>query len=240
MKEWFKIGIITGLIISSFGCSKEQCLEGDEYPRGTERSLGYFTEVNANLSAIVELIQDTSAKTPFAELVIEENLQTHLATHIANEVLYISLDYCFSSHSDIVIRVHYDTLKAITVSGPTDIVTKTLMAPDLLTLNINSTGKIDVLTDAKDVTVNINGTGEVLLNGQVKTLYINHNNSGSINSYQAMVNTVYGNMNGTGNSYVRVRDTLISTILGSGNFYYKGYPEIFENNTGTGTLIDDN
>ena len=240
MKEWVKIGLIVGLITSIYSCNKEKCIDGDEYPRGSERSLEYFTEVNADLSAVVELIQDTSSKTPYVELIIEENLETHLSTKVTNEVLNISLGYCFSKHNDIIIKVHYDTLKAITVSGPTDIISKTIMTPDILTLNLNSTGKIDIVTDAKTITANINGTGTILINGQVETLYINHNGSGSLKSYQAMINTVYGNMNGTGNSYVRVQDTLNSTILGAGNIYYKGFPKIFESSTGTGKVIEDN
>ena len=239
MNKLVFIFILSVLGLTS-SCGKGDCLDGDEYPRGAERKLEPFTEVRANLSAIIELVQDTSKKTPFVELIVEENVQTHLATTVSNGVLDISLGFCFSSHKDIVVRVHYDSLNTITVNGPSDIISKTKIVQDDLTLNINSSGSIDITTDVKNITSNISGTGLIKINGQIVNHTINHNNSGSVNTYQTMTQNVFANMNGSGNIYVRVQDSISANITNSGSIYFKGRPNTSTVITGTGKLIDDN
>ncbi len=215
-------------------------MDGDEYPRGAIRELPDFSAINVNLSAVVELIADTSQNTPFVEIVVEENLETHLATTVINDTLEISLGFCFSSHANILIRVHYDTLNTITVSGPGDIVSKTKMLQDQLTLNIRSSGDIDLTTDLKHLITNINGTGVVKINGQLKKHTINHNNSGTINTYQAMTDIVFATINSTGNSYLRVKKVLNVNLNNSGNLYYKGNPIINDTIISSGELVNDN
>lgn len=227
-----------GLGFSS--CKKKQCIDGDAYPRGVERELPSFTAVNVHLSGIVELIQDTAKKTPFVELIVEENLETHLATKVTNDTLDISLGFCFSNHSDIIVRVHYDSLNTLTVSGPGDIISKTKMVQDELTLNIRSSGDIDLTTDIKNLTTNIEGTGLVKINGQIEFHQINHRNSGNINTYQAMTDSVIANMNGTGNAYLRVKNHLKADLSNKGDLYYKGFPFVDSNVTSSGKLINDN
>ena len=228
------------LLIGLTSCKKDRCLNGDEYPKGTHRELAPFSAINVNLSAIVELIQDTASNVPFVELITEENVQSYLATSVVNETLNITLNQCFSNHYEIKIKVHYDSLNIITTSGPGDIISKTLIKQDKLTLNIESSGKINLTTDVKNLTSNINGTGSIIINGQINHHLINHFNSGSINTYQAITNTVEANMNGTGSHYLRIKKHITANIFNSGNIYYKGNPTIKENNTGSGLLINDN
>jgi hypothetical protein len=209
-------------------------------PKGSVRNLPPFSAINVNLSAIVEIIQDTGANVPYVEIIAEENLETHLSTTVTNDILNISLGFCFSKHAEITLKVHYDTLHTMTISGPGDLISKTIMTQDDLTLNIKSSGMMDLTTDVKNLISNIEGTGSIVLNGQVEYHLINHNNSGSINSYQAMTDSVVANMNGTGNNYVRVKRDLTANIFNSGNLYFKGFPTLQSNITGSGELIDAN
>lgn len=231
------IAFFSVIFMGTISCTKDQCKDGDEYPRGAIRQLEPFTAINVNLSAIVELIHDT---THYVELVVEENLETHLSTRIINDTLDISLGFCFNNHAEILIKVHYDSLNTLSIDGPGDILSKTILTQDHLTLNIRSSGDMNLTTNIKNLVTNINGTGIVYLNGQVAYHLINHNSSGTVNSYQAMTDSVVVHLNSTGGVYVRTQKDLTANIAGSGNVYYKGRPLIIENITGTGKLIDEN
>ncbi|MGB0391560.1 MAG: GIN domain-containing protein [Salibacteraceae bacterium] len=237
MRNQLFIGIIFLFALGFSSCKKEQCLDGDEYPRGAVREVPPFKALNVNLSAIVEIVKDTTQK---VELIVEENLETHITTSVLKDTLNIGLGFCFSSHAEITIRVHYDTLNTITVNGPTDVVSKSIMTQDDLTLNVNSSGNIALTTNLKNLVTNINGTGLVSLNGQVKYHLINHNGSGAVNSYQAMTDSVVTYMNGSGNNYLRVKKDLTAFINNSGDLFYKGNPQINGTITGSGEIIDDN
>ncbi len=231
------IAFLSILLLGLSSCRKDQCKDGDEYPRGAIRTLAPFTAINVNLSAIVELIQDT---THYVELVVEENLETHLATRIINDTLDLSLGFCFNNHAEILIKVHFDSLNTISIDGPGDIVSKSKLSQNDLTLNIRSSGDMDLTTDIKNLITNINGTGIVTLNGQVHHHLIHHNGSGSVNTYQAMTDSVIVNLNNTGGVYVRVKNSLTATISNSGNIYYKGRPTLTNNITGSGEVISEN
>lgn len=237
MKKLQFIGLFILFGVSFSSCNKDDCLEGDQYPRGAVRALEPFNAIDLKLSGVVELVSDTST---YIEIVVEENLETHLSTNINNEVLTIALGYCFSSHADILLRVHYDTLNTITVSGPGDVVSKSIMLQDNLTLHVKSSGNINITANAKNVQSIIDGTGLITINGQVSKHTITHNNSGNVNTYQAATDTAIVNMNGNGNAYLRVSKDLNVSILGNGSVYYKGFPDITENITGTGLLVDEN
>lgn len=240
MKKIYFFILLSFVSLGFSSCKKKQCIDGDQYPRGVMRTLPPFTAVNVHFSGIVELVKDTAKETPFVELIVEENLQTHLATEVINDTLDISLGFCFSNHSEIIVRVHYDTLNTLTVSGPGDIISKGKMVQDDLTLNIRSSGDIDLTTDIKNLTTNINGTGEVRINGQIEYHNIIHQNSGNINTYQAMTDSVVANITGSGNAYLRIQRHLTLDLSGKGDLYYKGFPYINSNITGSGKLINDN
>jgi hypothetical protein len=237
MKKLGFIGLFILLGVSFNSCNKEDCLEGDNYPRGAVRVLEPFNAIDVKLSAIVELVSDT---TTFVEIVVEENLETHLSTNVNNEVLTIALGFCFSNHSDIVLRVHYDTLNTITVSGPGDVFSKTIMQQDELKLHVLSSGNINITANAKNVNSIIDGTGVITINGQVSKHTITHNNSGNVNTYQTATDTAIVNLMGNGNAYLRVSKDLNVTIQGNGSVFYKGFPDITENITGKGMLVDEN
>jgi hypothetical protein len=234
------ITILLFLLLGITSCKKEQCLDGDGYPKGTERSLPEFTAVNINLSAVVELIQDTSSKVPYVELIVEENLETHLSTTVVKDTLNISLGFCFSSHADILIRVHYDSLNTIIVSGSGDVYSKSLIKQNDLKLDVRGRGEINLTTDVQNLFSTISGTGKVILNGQVRNHRINHTGSGSVNSYQAMTENVITNISGSGNNYLRVQKNLEANLSGKGNVYYKGNPIITGVVTSEGEVVDDN
>lgn len=235
-----KLGLIAISLVIGFNfisCSKETCMDGDGYPRAVVRELEDFKAVNVRLSAVVELVSDTA---PFVEMVLEENVEPHIATVVINETLDISLGFCFSSHANIKIRVHYDSLNTIITSGPGDVFSKTIMLQDDLNLLVNSSGDINITTNLENLHSTIKGTGIISVNGQIKNHFINHNNSGTINTYQAVTDSVIVDGSGTGNCYLRVSNSLTANLSGKGSLFYKGHPDVTENNTGTGKLINDN
>lgn len=237
MKNSVYIVFLFTLLALIGSCKKEQCLDGDQYTKGSRREVPPFHSINVNLSAIVEIVHDTA---PLVEFIVEENVEQHISTAVVNDTLNIALGFCFNSHADITIRVHYDTLNSITISGPGDVVSKSILTQDDLTVNINASGDAYLTTNMKNLITNINGPGIVTLNGQVGYHVINHTNSGTVNSYQASTDSVLANMTGTGNNYLRVKNHLTADISGSGDLYYKGNPIVSENITGTGIVINDN
>ncbi len=212
-------------------------MDGDGYPRMVTRTLSEFKAVNVKLSAVVELVSDTA---PSVELVVEENVEPHIVTTVVNETLDISLGFCFSSHADIKIRVHYDTLNTIITSGPGDVFSKTIMRQNDLNLIVNSSGDINLTTNLRNLNSTIKGTGAIAINGQVKTHIINHANSGTVNTYQSVTDSAIVNSTGNGNCYLRVFNSLTTNLSSNGSVFYKGHPKITENITGKGKLVDAN
>jgi len=229
---------VFGALLSTSSCNKDECLDGNKYRVGSTRIVDPFTAIDVKLSAVVELIHDTNA--PFIEFVVEGNLEQYIATPVSNNTLSISLDACFSEHENIVIKVHYDSLNTIIVSGPGDVKSNAIIVQDSLNLQIKSTGDILLTTDIQTINSSIEGTGDIFINGQINTHNIDINNSGSVNTYQAMIQDAVVNSTGSGNIYIRVKNSIKGTLANSGNLYYKRFPTINVVESSTGKVIDDN
>lgn len=238
-KHIIYVGLVA-LCAMSVSCKKEDCLKGNEFVQKHERNVDDFTAVSANLSAQVELVPDTSFKTPFVEIIAESNVAEHISTVVNNGELQISLGFCFEQHKDIRLIVHYDSLNTITVKGPTDISSSLLMRQKELTLINQSSGTINVNVHAQDLHTEINGSGHVYINGQVQNHYSQISGSGKLHGYNCYVTHHQTKTTGSGYTYTRAMFTLDAQISGSGNIYYKGFPQITDTITGSGQLINAN
>ena len=224
-------------ILGIESCNKDKCLTGNEYRVGVNREVENFTEIDVKLSAVIELIKDS---TPYIEFVVEGNLEQYIATPVIDSVLTISLSDCFKEHQNIVIKVHYDTLHTITISGPGDVKSSQIMEQDSMNLHIKSTGDIALTSNIKNLYTVINGTGNVTINGQIENHTVEINNSGGVGTYQAMTQTATINSTGSGNMYLRVKNSITGSLTNSGNIYYKRNPIVNVVVSGTGKVIDDN
>jgi hypothetical protein len=221
-------------------CSKDKCLTGDEYRIGKERQVDPFTGIDVNLSAVVELVHDTSDKAPFVEFIVEGNLEEYIATPVVDGTLKIYLSSCFDQHEDIIIRVHYDTLYSISVSGPGDVQSTNILTEDSLELYVYSSGSIFLTTDIETVKSVVDGSGLITFNGQINRHDVTINGSGSVQSYNAMTLESNVSLNGSGSAFLRVRNQITGIMTGTGDLHFKNFPAITVNNLGTGAIISDN
>ncbi len=227
------------VIALPYSC-KEKCIKGDGFRKGFERNVAPFIRVDLQISATVNLVEDTSEIPAPIVVSAESNIADHIVTDVKDSTLRIFFDGCIENHNDIIITVPYRTLASLTVSGSGDYNTERIIEQDSLSVIINGSGTANLTVKTGFLTCEISGNGKANISGAIDTLFVVNNSNGVYNGYENL--TIYGDVinNSSGKIYVRIRDLLSVRINGSGNVYFKDHPVIDSTLTGSGKLINDN
>lgn len=83
------------------------------------------------------------------------------------------------------------------------------------------------------------GNGNVTVNDSwlQENFILNLNGNGSFSGYSFSVKSCEVNITGTGNCEISVDEVLDVTIDGTGNVYYMGFPSVYSDIAGTGSVI---
>ncbi|MCB0602545.1 MAG: DUF2807 domain-containing protein [Saprospiraceae bacterium] len=138
----------------------------------------------------------------------------------------------------------YVTLPAVEylgVASSGDIISEnTIKGRNILRVDVQGSGDIDLGLDIRELRLEIDASGDVYLEGyadrQRAVLY----GSGNYHGYLLSTDQSTVGIHGSGNAEIYAYHQLDAVIRGSGNIYYQGFPYVYYDITGTGDLYDMN
>ncbi len=220
MKNLFVILVIVSIF--SQGCKEEDlCLIGSGTVK--EYQLGIDDFENISLYGPVNL-RITQAADFEVMVQAEAEIFSELSYEVKNGTLEIGFKEnvtCFETDFGVWVNVTVPTIKNISSSGVSDIVS-------VGDLNLNQ------------LTIDVSGTANLALSGQVadQTLKV----SGVLNAknFELQTSNTSIDVSGSGDFEVSCADNLDIDVSGFANVYYKGNPSISQDISGTLNLIDAN
>ena len=248
---------ITALAISLTSCTSYV----DSYPcadgvgeRVTEiRELSAFNRIVVNLPADVYLHQDENAR---VEITAQENIIETISNEVTDETLSLKNSSCLNTYKTIRVDVYTNQLSMLEVQGSGDVYSDDVFrAEEQLTLNIESSGSMEIQAEAPRIDIGIMGSGDVVLDGssrEVNTFIYGSGDltmrgntdmhtlkvegSGNARAFELETMETHIDITGSGDCEVFAQDKLDVLIQGSGNVYYKGTPVLEVTITGTGEV----
>lgn len=216
------------------------CINGSGAIITETRTISEFNEIRSISSADVFYTQaDTFS------IIVEayENLMPVIKTSVSGDVLEISVKGCISSVGKINVYITAPQLFEVSNTGSGELrIAELFTTTDFYISNTGSGGIYISDFYADYVETTITGSGNVGLKGDGTCTKqdILITGSGDLDVGYFITNKAIIKTTGSGDCRLHVLEVLDATITGSGSIYYKGYPEIYEKNTGSGNLISGN
>lgn len=203
------------------------------------RKLDMFTKVSLRTSANVYLTQGNTQK---VEVSGKKSDLERLETKVKDGKLIID-DFNknswgnWSGLSNVDIYITVKDLKALSVAGSGDMISKNKFKCDDLDISVAGSGDLEFEVDAKDVAISIAGSGSVLLRGSSETNKVSIAGSGKLDAEDMESISYRISIAGSGKCKVHAKDEITSKISGSGSIYYKGNPSKINNSSaGSGKI----
>ena len=129
----------------------------------------------------------------------------------------------------IIIKLSSSRLQRINISGSGDVVMKSNNDSPSFEYNINGSGDLKAMVDAKNCKGSINGSGDAQINGKAEEFDLSINGSGDVKAYDFSCTSVNVKIAGSGDAQVQATENLDVKISGSGDVSYKGNPKTVNN-----------
>jgi hypothetical protein len=217
------------LCISS--CTKTYTGEGEVVAES--RDMGTFSSIALNMHVLL-LVKDSTAHSCVVKA--QQNLQEVIITRLDGKTLVITNKGRIDSDRPIVIEVTMNQAESFEVNGSGKIQSTGTIKNDLIDLEVNGSGSLemDVVTDK--LTAAVSGAGTLNLTGSTNDFDVEISGSGNVNAFD--LNTLHSKskISGSGEINVNVSDKLRAQVNGSGKIYYKGNPEKSIHIEGSGSV----
>ncbi|MCU0352905.1 MAG: DUF2807 domain-containing protein [Cytophagales bacterium] len=222
------------LVLAATGCDYVRG-KGDTLSK--TRTVGGFTEIETRGSATVYLTQ--GAAEPI-RLEGQDNILDVFETFVHNDklILRVKPGVVLGRHETVRVYVTNPTLRAVRVSGSSDVVGQGVWDVDDFHAEISGSGKLEMaLRDAEDVDTDISGSGNIFLRGNSLTADVDVSGSGNVRAFDLTTNDANVRISGSGNCEMTVQQKLTARISGSGNVRYRGRPAVDSRVTGSGRVV---
>ena len=232
--KFFTLAVIGIAIVS--------CI-GNTAPSGNviqqERDLTDFSSIALAISADVYLSQANEFS---FRIEGDENFLQEVKTEMHGSTLKIRKDNMVSfgwNDAKIKIYITMPNVEGLYISGSGDIVAKSPITSNFLTLKVSGSGDISI----PNVTLNqlsatISGSGDLSLVGETaaNSANISVTGSGDVHFKGIVFDNVDVTVSGSGDAFVEVSKSLRARVSGSGDIVYSGNPNIDTKVSGSGTI----
>jgi Putative auto-transporter adhesin, head GIN domain len=172
-----------------------------------------------------------------------DNIVPLIKTYVRNGTLVIETDsgLTFGPSSSIkdnllTFTIVAKELTSLNISGLGDVQVETLATPSM-DINMSGAGRVlqnQITTD--NLNINLSGLGGVDISGQATTANINISGAGSVNAPDLQLQTANVGVSGLGGATLWVTDQLTGEISGAGSVSYYGNPQVSTNVSGAGNF----
>jgi carbon monoxide dehydrogenase subunit G len=218
--------LFSGILFASNLCAQQQ----------EERHVKGFDKISISISADLILTQGSDYK-----LVIEAKEKSDLGkvvTEVEGNKLKIKSKPGSWKINKVKVYVTLPELKALAISGSSDVRAEKTMETDEFSVAISGSGDVRFADlQANDLNIAISGSGDVKMAGHAKSsVRISTSGSGDVNVEGLETKNVHIAISGSGDARVFATETLNCKVSGSGDVYYKGGAQVNAKSTGSGSI----
>lgn len=199
-----------------------------------ERDLEVFNKIAVNTNAHV-IIQNSPSN--IVTLKAQQNILDIIVTRIDGKTLVITTKGNVISDEPIIIEAAMINPEAFEMNGSGEIKSSQPLSNEMLDLEVNGSGLIDLEVQVNKLTASVSGSGRLKLRGAVDDFKVQINGSGDVAALDLVAQTASATLNGSGEVGMNVVTRLKSTINGSGKIVYRGSPEIKNTINGSGSIV---
>ena len=244
----FKLVLVT-LTTLFWGCdftgndNDSDCLVGDGKNITKALDVNTFNKVSSSGSLKLKILK---GQTQSVKAIGDSNIIAMINTDVDSGLWKISLDTNCIKDMELTIEVTSPDLQEIGTSGSGTLeIVSVNSSTNALLLNGNGSGKIIIETmdsSIQSLTINASGSGGAIANQDIsidKTT-ISLNGSGNLQLFKISSDVTGITKSGSGNIEVTANKELRVEGSGSGDVKYKGTPNITQDMTGSGELVNAN
>jgi hypothetical protein len=222
MKKAVSTTLILVLVfsVSVFGQTRPK-VEGSGNVVKKERKASYFNKVNVS-TAIDLILTQGSGESITVEA--DDNLHEYIMTEIKDNTLSIYLEANVRKAEKMNVHVTMKDIEKIAATSAGDVVGKTVIRSNELTLVTSSAGDIDLDIDVRKLDCNISSAGDITLSGSTDELVAKLSSAGDLNAFDLTAKTGKVSVSSAGNAEINVTGKLWARSSSAGDIYFKGNP----------------
>lgn len=233
--------IIAASLIFMVSCEEEaiECMRVSGETETQKRTVHSFNKIFFNDVGNLHISQGNEQQVLFKG---QKSVLENLIVTVMEEELRVSLAQCFNGNDyQLDIFVTVPELTQVTMAGAGDLTTTgRIVADDITIIHSGVTNRFYFDVDADSLSTIVQGKGDVKIAGLANKHKILFSGAGQINAYELATKSTDILLSGRGDVFVNASEKLSATIKGVGNIHYRGNPEINQDISGTGKLINDN
>jgi hypothetical protein len=200
-----------------------------------ERSLPSFDQIEANGAYSIIISQGSQQ---VVEVEGDDNILPFISTRVRGGELEISNTRNYRTNTQIKVFITVPVLSSIELHGSGNIFGETVLSGDLLNIEVNGSGNVDLELDYIKLVVDSRGSGNFQLFGSVAEQEVELSGAGNYRAKALFSENCEIKISGSGNGEVTVENILEAEIRGSGNITYFGNPAFVDSSVnGSGGLI---
>lgn len=226
--------LATSLSGCHFGMGKK--VRGDGHQVTSTRNPGSFTGVDQKGSFDIIL---RNGPAPEVTIEAEENIASHIDTHIENNTLIIRTKdgFWLKPTTDIKIVVTAPSFTEVWSNGSGNITSESVIS-DSSSLVVGTRGSGDITLELRspEVKAESYGSGNIELTGETRKVVMESAGSGNLTADGLKSEDASIEINGSGNATANASKTLDVKVRGSGDVSYKGNPSIKSDIKGSGNI----
>lgn len=160
------------------------------------------------------------------QVTADDNVQEYILVESDGNTLTISMkgNTSLRNTKKIKIKVPFENLSELSLSGSGEIEGKDLIKSDLLKLSLSGSGEMQLNLETNSIVSELNGSGEMELTGNTKDFQIKATGSGDLDGKKLTSENAQISITGSGSSSINIKNSLTGEIQGSGSIYYGGNP----------------
>jgi len=206
------------------------------------RDLPSFNKLSLKISADVYLKQSSKQE---VKIEASERLLNLIETKVENGILKIKWkkSKVLSHKEKIKIYISMKDIKALIISGSGDIMAKSKIKTDKLSLEISGSGDILIgRLNAKEVSAVISGSADIVIRegAELDKLKVVISGSGDVEASGIMAKDASVTISGSGSCNLHTSEKLYAKIAGSGDIVYTGDALIDAKIAGSGSVKHKN
>ena len=223
MKNIFLI-VLSSVMLMGCGQLGSERIKGNGVVKTETRSISDFNEISVTGAFNVNIFCSSNDN---VTIETDENLMKLVETIVKDDELIIRFnkEYNVTNYTVLNVKVPYNSLKEIEVTGSGEVTSKDVVKEDKLELSVTGSGDILLELLVEYLAAEVTGSGAIHLKGKVQEAEFEVTGSGDIRAKELNVDVAEASVTGSGDIYLSVKKDLDADVTGSGDINYYGKPD---------------
>jgi len=180
------------------------------------------------------VLVNNSANT--VEVTADQNLMPNIETYVRGNTLHVDTKNIRNA-TELEVRINYETIRHMDLSGAVDISAINTLKADKLTLEASGASEIILYLEVETLTVDVSGASEITLSGRAENADYDGSGASSLNALELITNVASISISGAGEARIHASEKLSAKVSGAGSIRYTGNPtKINKSISGAGSI----